>query len=197
MKNEFGGVGLALGTVRGFRSWKIDTNATLLPLHQQSDGAWLPGENVSACNKYVGNAEIGERGDMDWAEYQAKQDAWKAAHNMADCEHGFYAYFDGHSNGYANNPVVSGVIEAYGEVFIGTKGFRAAKARIIALSVQPYDGMWALDEFFVKRLRVNYPGIPVFESELAMRAEFPCPVYEPGDVGEFEEVVSQGFKGVA
>lgn len=55
-----------------------------------------------------------------------------------DCACGFYAYYDqqtGRTSGYGN---IRGVIEAAGKCVVGPKGFRAARARIVAV-VQPKD----------------------------------------------------------
>ncbi len=182
MSTDFGGVDLALGSVLGWRDWKLTPEGTLKPVSYNSSDEWMPGENLARCCKYITKEEVGEQGDLSDAAYRDLKDAWRASHEMGECEHGFYAYFDGSRQSYMSDPGVRGVIEGYGEVVIGTRGFRAMKAKILALSVSPYDGMWKLDQFFVDRLRANYPNVPVFESELAMRAEFPCPKYEPEGV---------------
>lgn len=54
-------------------------------------------------------------------------------HDHANCTCGFYAYLNG-INGYQSNCHVIGVIEGYGETTIGTRGFRAQKAKILALA---------------------------------------------------------------
>ena len=182
MSNDFGGIDLALGSVLGWRDWKLTSEGTLKPVSYVSHQEWMPGENAARCHKYIGKEEIGEQGGLSDEAYRELKDAWRDTHSMDACEHGFYAYFDGNRQSYMSDPGVRGVIEGYGEVLIGTKGFRAMKAKILALSVAPHEGMWKLDQFFVERLRANYPNVPVFESELAMRAEFPCPKYEPEGV---------------
>lgn len=178
MSSDFGGVGLALGSVRGWRDWSLTSTGELKPLTHLSGGRWTPGENVATCQAWVHKKQVGEQGDLSDEEYRWLKDEWKRNHTMDECEHGYYAYFDGNESGYRNGPTVTGVIEGYGEVVIGTKGFRAAKAKILALCVAPFDGMWNLDDFFVERLKANYPGVPLFRSEMAMRQEFPCPVWE-------------------
>lgn len=178
MSKDFSGLELALGSVLGWRDWDIDTDGRLKAItYSGSRSHWMPGENLAECHKWASKSEVGEQGDMSDSDYRQLKEEWKATHQMNDCEHGFYAYFDGNSQQYSGGPRVRGIIEGYGEVVIGTKGFRAMKAKILALSIAPHDGMWTLDEFFVSRLRANYPNVPVFGSELAMRAEFPCPAY--------------------
>lgn len=182
MSDDFGGIDFALGSVHGWRDWKITPEGVLEPISFSSQHQWAPGDNIAHCHKWVTKAEVGEQGELSDGAYRELKEAWKRDHSMDGCEHGFYAYFDGESQSYSSGPRVRGVIEGFGEVLIGTRGFRAAKARILALSVAPHEGMWKLDQFFIDRLRANYPNVPVFESELAMRAEFPCPVWEPVSV---------------
>lgn len=53
---------------------------------------------------------------------------------LADCACGFWAYwrFDPHEFHLGEKPVV-GIIEGYGKMITGTRGFRCGKARIVAL----------------------------------------------------------------
>lgn len=90
------------------------------------------------------------------------------AHTMADCQCGFYGYFDG-SDDYHDNGTVSAVVEAYGETIIGTRGFRAMKAKIVALHINDKD----LSPAFMRKIRNNYDGIAFFDSFESMVAEFP------------------------
>lgn len=178
MKKEFSGVDFAVGSVLGHRIFKVNLEGQLTPISH--DGIWYPGENSAVCKAYPSKERVEpKREGEDYTEFNKRVAAWRNDHDFEECEHGFYAYFDGHDNGYTyQNMYVTGVIEAYGDVLIGTKGFRATKAKILALSVAPVDGMWRLEEFVVDRIRANYPQIPLFASPLAMRAEFPCPQFE-------------------
>lgn len=171
---DFSGVDFAVGEVRGFREWRVDTRGVLFPLSHSGD--WLPGENSAVCKCYPGREVLPEREGEDWKERSERVKAWKESPHFKEGTHGFYAYWDGETGSYAGGkPVVSGVIDGYGEVLIGTKGFRAMKARIVALAVEPHDGMWELSPFVVQRIEANYPGVPLFQSSLAMRVEFPAP----------------------
>ncbi len=175
--NEFSGVDFALGSVRGFRSWKIKVEGKLEPLHRS--GIWLPGENRAVCYGTPPKGVMPTIEGEDWKERNEKVKAWRLDHAFESCEHGFYAYFDA-SNAEGStygSPSLAGVIEGYGEVLIGTKGFRAMKARILAISVEPHRGIWALEPFIVDRLRRNYPGVAIFDSSFAMQAEFPAESY--------------------
>ena len=170
--NDFAGLDFALGSVRGFRSWRIDVEGKLSALHRV--GQWLPGENRAECQKYPNKEIIPDIEGESTSERQERVRVWKSSHDMDSCEHGFYAYFGASNLEDSYNPVVSGLIEGYGEVLIGTKGFRAAKARILALSVEPFQGIWNLDKFVVDKLRRNYPMVPIFESNFALLSEFPA-----------------------
>lgn len=172
MTDEYSGVDFAIGTVRGFRSWRISIEGKLEALHQT--GAWLPGENTAVCNGSPSKEVVPVIEGEDWKERYAKVTEWKGNHEMESCSHGFYAYFDATGLETSYRPAVHGVIEGYGEVLIGTKGFRAAKARILAISIDPYEGIWNLDQFIVEKIHRNYPNVAFFDSNFAMQAEFPA-----------------------
>lgn len=179
--SDYSGIDFALGSVRGFRRWKVDVTGVLNPITYSSRSDWLPGENVSSCQCTPSVEQLPKIEGEDWKARNKRSKEWRENASFEDMNCGFYAYFDGeddHGHG-SNDPNISGVIEGYGEVLIGTKGFRAKKARILAIAVPAFDGIWKLDEFVVAKIRANYPGIPLFESELAMRAEFPAPAYQP------------------
>lgn len=55
----------------------------------------------------------------------------------ADCQCGFWAYDEA---GFKPHGDVIGAIEGYGKVTVGTKGFRAEKARIVAISCENGEG---------------------------------------------------------
>lgn len=170
--SDFSGMDFGIGSVVGFRRWKVDVSGVLTALHRT--GTWLPGMNDAECQGHPKPDQVEKkREDEDYKSYNERVKAWKSNHDMNACEHGFYAYFDGSEDSYGIGPTVAGVIEGSGEVLIGTKGFRAMKARIIALSLAPHEGIWKLEQFVTDRIRENYPGVPIFGSELAMRAEYP------------------------
>lgn len=173
MADEFSGLEFALGSVRGYRRWKITVGGHLEPMSRR--GRWSPGENAAECQGYPSKDVVEPKRDDEehYTEFYARMAQWKANHDMSSCTHGFYAY-SATTETYGTDPGISGVIEGYGEVLIGTKGFRAAKARILALSTEAHDGIWNLDQFVINKLRANYPNIPIFESTFAMQLEFPA-----------------------
>ncbi len=102
-------------------------------------------------------------------ECQRLRDEWEG-HGLDKCDHGFWAYYTPQSD-YASPDKVYGVVEGYGQCVIGTKGFRASKARIVALSLPP-----ATDEMHGYRLSLvqrNYPDVPTYPSLARMLTEHP------------------------
>ncbi|WP_091232530.1 hypothetical protein [Microbacterium sp. 3J1] len=155
----------APGVVTGTRSFEVDKLGRLLGVAYRS--VWTPGENVAKCM---------ERGNpfmlYDLDDRPQVRESARSAHSIAECAHGFYGYYEG-SNDYYESGRVMGVIEAYGETIIGSRGFRASKARIVALHIP--------SEISFGRRRLitrNYPGLAIFDSFDAMVAEFP-----PDDAG--------------
>lgn len=102
--------------------------------------------------------------DKRLAEWKAEciriREEWEG-HGLDRCDHGFWAFY-APSAQYAGADTVYGVVEGYGEVIIGTKGFRASKARIVALSLPP-----SADEmrgYLMSCVRRNYPDVPAYNS---------------------------------
>jgi hypothetical protein len=98
-------------------------------------------------------------------------------HRLAgvSCQCGFYAYFDG-GNDYLVQPGASitygpedkaprigAIIEGWGVCTIGTRGFRAEKAKVVALII-PDSTKGRLEVAFTKAKR-NYPDALVFDTE--------------------------------
>lgn len=111
---------------------------------------WRPGENVATCLLNPTCDEVAAR----------------------TCGCGFHAYFDGH-NSYMEWFKVAGIIEGYGLVTVGTRGFRASKARIVAL-IQPQTSLGGghanfrnLVKRFDQMCRQHYPDVPVYPTEEA------------------------------
>lgn len=156
----------AAGVVTGTRSFDVDRLGRLVGVSFAT--VWRPGENLAAC------MEKPDPLAYMYATDRARElrESSKPAHSLAECGHGFYGYYEG-SNDYYEPGRVMGVVEAYGETVIGTRGFRASKARIVALHLPPEMSKPA--RALVAR---NYAGIPTFDSFDAMVAEFP-----PDDAG--------------
>lgn len=100
---------LTVGSVIGTRSFNWDDDDKTLT-GVAFTVPWESGENTAICG-------------LD-------EDSCNG--NDPACSCGFYAYWDG-SDDYSGYGKVSGVIEAYGKTVVGTRGFRAKKAKIVAL----------------------------------------------------------------
>jgi hypothetical protein len=117
--------------VRGYRWWAMDPAPTnthptadpevwpWTPLRGARD-AWRPGENVAVCKAQSVDNLVHPVSDIP----------------LLECGCGFWAYwqiqhYDLSSTAYP----ICGVVEGYGDVIIGEKGFRSAKAKIIALAL--------------------------------------------------------------
>lgn len=105
--------------------------------------------------------------DRAIAEYKTLEAEIKAQDSIVNCSHGFYGYYEG-SNDYRSETRINGVIKAYGEVVIGTRGFRASKAEVIALHIPK-----TINESVAALIRRNYPDVVIFKKFKDMVAEFP------------------------
>lgn len=145
--SDFDGRQLAIGVARGVRSFDVDEFGRLKGV--QFADVWRPGENIARCGLTV--VEDGWELDAEFSHGYGRpvyvnkktgertpvppmRPAKPESHSLTDCRHGFYAYFDG-SNDYRSDARISAVVEGYGEVLIGSRGFRAGKARIVALCI--------------------------------------------------------------
>jgi hypothetical protein len=195
--SEFAGLGLAPGVVSGTRSFSVDAYGRLTGVtHRQ---VWTPGENNAECRKrddpyaalftsggYLSTAAATASATSSVesmmrrlaglpaapAPYSSRHDEIDRKplqHEYAECACGFYGYFDG-SDDFHDEKRISAVVEGYGETVIGTRGFRAKKARIVALTVRA--GLDELTESMVRKVRRNYSDVPTFESCDVMVAEF-------------------------
>lgn len=110
--------------IAGLRSFGVDGLGRLTgPV--QSQYAWKPGENCADCTPHPFSASM----------LALRPLSGRAEHRVAmvDCHCGFYAYFDEGANPHHSRWNVLGIIEGYGAVTCGTRGFRASKARIVGL----------------------------------------------------------------
>lgn len=89
-----------------------------------------------------------------------------------ECGCGFYAYQEGSNDYYkpSDGKPVGGVVRGYGKTVLGTRGFRAEKAEILALYINDGDVTGPGLKYRIER---NYAGIPVFTDYAALLKEFP------------------------
>ena len=165
---DFEGKQFALGVATGTRSFDVDKLGRLRGVAYSA--VWRPGENQAECmERHYEMAMFG----VSTAPAFSLRKSDKPEHSIAECNHGFYGYYEG-SNDYYEAGRIMGVIEAYGEAVIGTRGFRASKARIVALHI-PDDVSAPLRKLIAR----NYPDVPRFDTFDAM-----VTMFKPDDGGQ-------------
>lgn len=134
--SEFSGMGLAIEPVRGVRAFEVDTLGRLTGVTYKS--VWRPGENTSECRRLSAD----DPASVFWLVTASPMPPvlsgdpgeTERSHDMTKCKCGFYAYYDGSSD-YHTPDRINAVVEGWGQTVIGTRGFRAEKARILALHI--------------------------------------------------------------
>ena len=184
---EFSAPEFSIEPVKGARAFGVDKLGRLCGVTYAQ--VWTPGENVAECRArddslagYLRSIQIQYGQVFASGGYMAPtlsrslaspqyfpepKPTPKGPHSIVDCGCGFYGYYDG-SNDYYKPERVSGIVEGYGEVVIGTRGFRATKARLVALTI-PETVPFPL----ASRVRRNYRDIPVYDSFADMVAAHP------------------------
>lgn len=144
----------AMGVLVGLRTWRLDMDGALRGLTYPQ--RWASGENVAHClvTKYTDNIDLAGlillssfRATHGW-DFTGDEPSLQSPREIpdpcdgveADCACGFYAYHDNAVNGYgihsgSDGRSVIGIVEGYGRIVLGPKGFRCQKARIVALVV--------------------------------------------------------------
>jgi len=202
--SDFSGLGdhadFAMGKVRGLRGFATDSLGRLTGINYKK--VWLPTENIAVClarpvyadpyaSTIVGTNAWSVTGSITASTTRGRMGTKQniadpePEHQMKGCGCGFYAYYDG-SNDYGVQAPVVGIVEGYGEVIVGTRGFRAQKAKIVALHFpeKDYDpdmGVQPLNKTARARIAHNYQDIPQFEDYEMMVEAFP-PMGGPNDL---------------
>lgn len=105
------------------------------------------------------------------------------------CECGFYGYFDEGSNPYhTKGDTIRGLIEAYGRLTVGTRGFRAEKAVIVALVLPGKKAAQGQVGQRIGMVRRNYPDIEFYNSHAEALAAHPLvapPIPTPDQDADF------------
>lgn len=208
------------GTIVGLRSFRVTPN-NMLTACTGTGEQWQPGVNVAECRPRNAFAAGGITARQFANSIRRLSAAVKGqpepeplpeppAHRVAqvECTCGWYAYFDTESNPHHEPGNALGLIEGFGTVTIGARGFRAEKARLLALidpnaisyeegfGTIPDCACWlcsgnrALIAAWAEQLRcdsaaisANYRDVPVFATLEAAVAEFPLtPVDVPKPV---------------
>jgi hypothetical protein len=102
------------GALRGYRTWRIDgpklLTSSIIP------SVWLPGEKQAECLRHDSLPRCPE-----------------STVPNAGCRCGIYGWYRPDSRSVYGLMPVFGVIEAYGRVLLGSHGFRAERARVVAI----------------------------------------------------------------
>ena len=156
--NEFGSRPFVAGAIVGTRSWMIQ-NGSLTGVRYRSQD-WTDGTNEAECHKSGGGYTVSGLAHS-MTRGGGFIPSWVPPHEpcLLDCRCGFYAYFDG-SVDYAGEADVSGVIEGFGSCVVGDRGFRAARARVIALVVPELTTLQAMCEW--SDVRAQFPRVPTY-----------------------------------
>lgn len=152
------GNALIMGTARGKRAFFLGADGWLRGVTYRQ--VWLPGENVAQCmvtkrptfrpdyqtdyGAHVVNGVDFAHGKEGATPRLVDGWAWNQCKGMErSCACGFYAYHrSGHSTYGFVSPAggwgqrVHGVIEGYGKVILGPEGYRAQKARVLAVALR-------------------------------------------------------------
>lgn len=138
---QFSVAPLVPGSIRGTRSFRVTDDGQLTGVVYEIP--WEPGENKAMHVPYSilfsGAGQTNAKMPPNWLAIAAATllDAGEhitGNHKVASlkCHCGFYAYFTG-ADEYHREGTVSGIVEGYGRVVAGNKGFRCEKAKLVAL----------------------------------------------------------------
>lgn len=155
------------GSLFGVRSFLADNRRSLTGVVYALP--WSAGVNEARC-------------EPDWFYFGDREELGHSVATLG-CKCGFYAYLDNEYNPHHRSGQVLGIVEGFGVATVGSRGFRASKARIVALvqpegrvriaiSANPVFTLIVGDAEF-STIRSNYPDVPVFPTLDAALAEFP------------------------
>lgn len=144
-KSDFGG-DFAVGTVVGLRAWRYrpehwggftpPPDAPLVSVFRRY--AWRTGTNNAQCLLAPGQTAHTAKAGLNYG-YKAPTPHDLEAEGGLVPEHscGFYAYIDGENLRSQGDGPIAGIIAGWGRTVIGPKGFRASRAKILALCANP------------------------------------------------------------
>jgi hypothetical protein len=199
MMSEFSDRPFVAGSLTGIRSFRIDNLGRLTGVSLTK--VWTPGDNTAKCYRmdynrggslfasmpsmqsYMNqmNQMLYGRGYIEVQEPKPKPVSLvkKPPHQVASlkCECGFWAYFDNDDNPHHQGGPMSiyGIVEGFGVITVGSRGFRAEKARIKALVIPGKKR-----HKFTDAVEHNYPDAQVFERKRDALEAFPLTL--PNDV---------------
>lgn len=116
-QGEFSGTPWAVGSMVGLRHFRLMADGSLVGM---AGYAWAPGTNTALCDRRLAQATGTVPADH------------VVAHR--DCSCGFWAYTSPRWLGrHDHGAGMLGIVEGFGHVTYGSKGFRSSKARLIAV----------------------------------------------------------------
>lgn len=130
-----------VGEIRAIRGFDLSDDGLLFPIGR-AGAPWVPGVNTARCLLVPSHTAP-----------------------VPECRCGFYAYL--HPD-WAEHGAVLGVVSAWGDTIVGTRGIRTQYARVDAICLPP-DVPDTVRAAVVRQ----YPGIAVFDNTKAMLAQFP------------------------
>lgn len=153
---------------RGTRSWKMRDDGWLTGCALGSWYQWTPGENEATCLVKTGLSMRKKEPYQPSAKafWIPEEGARPHDPGSIQCNCGFHAMYDGAVD-YTKPDYVDGIIEGYGHVAAGSRGFRASKARIVALVAPRYENV------FAPLLKNAYPDVPIFDTLALALVSFP------------------------
>ena len=172
MSGDFDGeaVQMALGSIRGVRAFGVDGLGRLCGITVEDP--FGPGENVASCRVLTGGLSYTPDMPVRTDEHRA---------GASGCTCGYWAHTT-ENRDYMRSDRWTAVVDGYGLVTRGTKGFRAEKARLVAL-VPPL--VQTIDTARTLRL-YSGAGVPVFVSLVEALAAHPIDGDElPDPSGDF------------
>lgn len=145
MSTDFNDRPFLAGTLTGIRSFNVDGLGRLSAVTRGF--AWQPGENEATClidpfSRMV--QTISGAFQVPTAVIHYGNGDSEKAHRAGQkgCSCGFYAYFDLGHNPHHQKGNVLGLIEGYGLMTVGDRGFRCEKARLVALVDESQRSGW-------------------------------------------------------
>lgn len=172
--SNFSDLGWGLGVCRGVRAFMLTDDGWLTGHYYRQ--LYLPGVvNTAQCRRDGGYKAFPSKVDSDTrAPMLADESDYPefTKEHMLECNCGFYAFYN-QSNDYnpfskPNLGLVSGVVEGFGQVLVGPRGFRAQRLMMVALHI-PKDYPPQFEEVIQR-----YSSVPMFSNAYDMVAEFPC-----------------------
>ena len=184
----------------GFRAWELSHDREL---QSPSD------PDLHTMSSLVQNYQWHEGLNRATCMLSMQEKASRRARNIPECSYptkrcscGFYAYYDvdtwsQHPSSAAKFQRIHGVIEGYGRCVVGSKGFRAENALIVALLIPEPDDIsrqWLghdrtqeeARDVVVDILRAKFPSVPLFDSLDRLLANTPL-MGKPTVVTDWEE----------